>query len=1296
MEKTIKVLGINPKSTDELSTIPSEIIIRQELHEKLDDFPEWFVDYIIQSSTKSNEWERTQINKPVLNKDINITNLVPVLIKRLLSFCLPVIKIDFVSKSTVKDETVLESNIPLDAVNAEFVNYRIASNDLVKVVGLYVHMLEKNAIVPIYKNIFKHFREDADIRQISDSGLYSWIDANGAMLLLGPSSNKLSKSSKYVWDDLSIEGLESLTKDLYKMTLWGYRNATLMSRVYSSPLVDKSLTQFYEPLDFGRLSKFWDKEIIQHITMDKSVLNQIRRIFPIPKNKETDIMQLSSIYNLNSLVESIYLYGLSHPINVKRLQLLEGKLIQTSEVIAQKKVIFKSQLDMIYSNKYAKKLFDLPYDKLNVSQQTKIQKQLALLGEHKISQVVSKIFDEMRLAIINFYNDKSAIIQIKKKVESIFRTKTTVNDLYPLMKTSVTDPDSNSELGILCPHWVDYLDAILALRPRQQNKESTTTVYNISDARDPIVKKWGSDDSSRNDGRWCKTCGEKLQEIKDEAVDVNNQEFWSTDGEDNHIQQLLWSELQNSTKFLKFSSSQGDPFRIIDYLITTLTPYVKHVYLEIQKNKTLNENESKAYLSIYASMYVYSALAKLIIENPNMEWNIVVKKSRSGGGDQYLIYKDGDGVTGGRKDNKLIITQSYSIVLSIKRSLIDNIAGMSMEKFKALFLEIFNVVYGMDGISFNNVSDTFAETSNEPDSKYNYILGMNPIYHYAYQEAMLFSGKPVGYTDLLKILGTDTPRKWSLMNSTKKAETLPIYNHPTDKTKYEDIFNLDRMYEVDKFKTGSNKSGGKSQTRVVIAKTAPKKNNQGQLVTNNAFELYVDFFKDEIHKEYLHADSKPLMEYYDKIDQHRQKYEKPFDVAKYMKFLPHAVYNKPYNNTFKKVTLKEKSLSSTEKAKRIKSQAFNTFRTYCPFFLPKKQGHTYKTGNQVLLPHESELDYLKPAKCIKCGWGKLFIEEQPDVWYKKWSTKMIPKKTEVVNLFNRKNDIYKWDSSDKFPIWKVNTTAILKLSKISGLSNNFWDNLGFMENFEFDQIMTGKANPSKSISDDRIDQAEQRMLLDRTHKIDNHVMWVYTRLMNIKFFNNVNYEDTLNDPTVTEILKANKTKNLETNIKDPIPNYRSQLNWYYLNQPNIKTMNFAINQLSTILLYINGITEYKYLSSDFFKYCIQHIKATEMLTSKMNLGKYYANLMKANDSIFGDDAEVPNVDAIVGDYDSFHPNRDEDPNRNDESNNPEGKDTELGFNDNEIDDSDPFSYEHTSFDGLNDGGDDANQNNDDL
>jgi hypothetical protein len=1393
MEKTIKVLGINPKSTNESNIIPSEIIIRQELTEKLEDFPEWFIDYIIQKSTDSNVWDLPRINKPTLNLEGNLTNLVPVLIKRALSFSIPVIKLDFVSKGATKGDHILESNIALDAVNTEFVNYRIASNDLTNVVGLYIHMLEKNAVVPVYKNNFVHFRDDCDIKSIANSGLYGWVDDQGKLLLVGPSSNSKiysNMSSKYIWNDLTIKGLELLTKDMYKMVLWSYRNATIISRVYITPWVERSLREFDDKLNFDKLANFWSTEIIQHITMDKPVLDQLRRIFPIPKNKESDIMYLSSIYNLNSLVESIYMYGLSHPKNKDRLQLLEDTQNQINEVTAQRKMIFKIQLRMIYATKYAEKLFGLPYDKLNASQQSKIQKQLDTLDEYEISSILSKVFTEMRLVIINFYNDKSAIVQIKKKLESIFNTKTTINDMYPLKKTvnldTVNDEyddqyvggkgktktlpktktkigqkapiitktlktapavaplkdlkkstKTNTSIGILCPHWLEYIDAILSLKPQQQHKESTLTVYDVNDARDPIVKKWGADDAdyTRNEGRWCKTCGEKLQEITEESIATNNQEFWSSDNEDNHIQQIIWSELQNSIKFLKFSSSQEDPFRIVDYLITVLTPYLKNVYLEIQKNKTLNENESKAYLTIYASMYVYSALAKLIIENPNMNWNIVVKKSRNGGGETYLAYNDMNGsrytpyIGGGSKDNKLIITQAYSIVLSVKKSLIDNITGMSMEKFKALFLEIFNAVYSMDGITITKVTETFAETSKEPDNKYNYILGLNPIYHYAYQEAVLYSGKTVDYVDLMKIVGTDTPRKWSLMNSTKKAEILPIYKHPMEKDprsmiQYEDIFNLSRMYEVDKFETLADKAklidGGKAKAKIapkakaknrtVQAKTAPKKKTvqdkstvtTTNTVTNNAFELYVDFFKDEIYKEYLHADSKPLMVYYEKVELYRKNYEQVYDVMKYLKFLPPALYNKPYNNTFKQVNLKEKALSAADKATRKKSQAFSMFHKYCPFFLPKKQGHVYKSvSGKELLPHESELDYLKPSKCMKCGWEKLFIEDQPDTWYKKWTKKMLPKKNEIVNIFNRKDDTYKWENSDKFPIWKVNTMAILKLSKISGLSNNFWDNLGFMEEFEFEEITAGKKNPSKSISDDRLDKSEQSMLLDRIHKIDNHVMWIYIRLMNVKYFNSMTYEDTLNDPTLTEILKKNKSKNLEKNIKDPIPNYRSQLNWYYFNQPNIKTMNYVVNQLSTILLYIKELKEYKYLAIDFFKYCIQHIKISEQMMSKMNLGRYYANLMKQfkdmkdpEDSIFGDDADVPDTDAVVGDYDSVHPNRDEDPDRVDESSNPDGKDTDLGFKDTETDDADPFSYEHTSFDGLNQGGDDDVQTDD--
>jgi hypothetical protein len=1366
MEKTIKVLGIDPKSSNESNIIPSEIIIRQELSEKLEEFPEWFIDYIIIKSTDPAEWELQKIVNPVLNKSSNMTNLIPVLIKRILSFCMPIIKIDHKSKTNTSSDNILESNFALDAFNKEFVNYRIASNDLVNITGLYIHLLEDNALVPIYKNNYNHFRDDDNLKNIINTGLYGWVDSNKNLVLTGPSSNTKLYNSKgktlnqYIWDDLTIGGLNKLTIDLYKMVLWGYRNATIASRVYMCPLVDRPITKYFEIMNYNKLSKYWSREILHYISFDKTVIAQLKKIFPIPKNKELDLLYLSSIYNLNSIVEFIYMYGINHPKNKERIQLLEDKKHQIARVIDQRKQIYKSQLRMIYANKYSTKLFDLQYDELNNVQQSKIQKQLDTLNEYEISHILSKIFAEMRLSIINFYNDKSEITKVKKKLETIFNTKTTINDMYPLKKTTSVNTiereieggksvvkskkkpvvkskkksvkprqsilNLNTSIGILCPHWIEYINAILLLKPQQKHKNTTITIYDVNEARDLIVKKWGSENSEysrRNDGKWCKICGEKLQEINEEAVAVNNMEFWSSDDEDNHIKQTIWSTLQNSIKFLKFSSTQEDPFRLIDYLITVLTPYVKNVYLEISKNKSLNENESKSYLSIYTCMYVYSSLAKLIIENPNINWNIVVKK-RGGQtinqvyddchGTRYTPYNSVKKTGGATKDNKLIITQAYSIVLSLKKTLIDNITSMTLEKFRALFLEIFNAVYNIDGISIDKVTETFAETSNESANKYNYILGMNPIYHYAYQEAAIYSGKSVDYVDLLKIIGTDSPRKWSLMNTTKKAETIPIYNHPTtkyrDKTKlliYEDLFNLSHMYEVDKFQTvdveikGGKKTMLEKKKKAKLAKTAPKKkiikekSEQPTKSTNNPMELYLEFFKDEIYKEYLHSDSKPLMDYYNKVDEFRKDHEQIFDIMRYMRFMPHSVYNKAYNNKFKQVKYKEKVLSASEKAKRKKVQSFHVFNKYCPFYLPKKQSHVYKSNApKEFAAHETELDYLKPSKCIKCGWEKLYIEDQPDVWYKKWSKKMLLKKSENVTIFNRKNDTYKWENNDKFTIWKVNTSAILKLTKISGLSNNFWDNLGFMEDFDFDEITSGKKNPSKAISDDRLDQDEQRRLLDIVHKIDNHVMWIYTRLMNIKYFNSMSYVDTLNDPGLTEILKKNKSKGLEKNIKDPIPNYRRQLNWYYFNQPNIKTMNFVVNQLSTILLYIKELKEYKYLANDFFKYCIQHIKTSELLMSKLNRGRYYANLAKQfkdmndpNDDIFGDDAAVPDNEANFGDYDNESKPNNEDAPESDMN------DSELGTGE-DGESSDPFSFEHAGFDSLNDGSDDAIQSDD--
>lgn len=1432
MEKTIKVLSIDPKSTNVNNIIPSEIIIKQEFNEKLTDIPEWFTDFIIKKSMGSNPWEIAKLDKPILNKSTNHTNLIPVLIKRLISYCIPIIKADFVSKSR-DGENIVESNISLGALNKEFANYRIASNDLTNIVGLYLHILENNALTPIYEGDYNKFRDiekvGESIASVANSGRYTWVDTNNHIVLLGPSSNSNIYSSakaattrltKFVWDDMSMKGLDNLTRDLYKMIQWSYRNISLLSKIHLIPLSigseerEKNRSLQFKELDSTKLKKFWNNELSYYIDIssNKNALEVLNNIFPISNKLSYDILQLSHMYGLSSVVESIYLYGLNNPKVKDSIDLLIESNTQHKEIISQRKQIFQNTLNLIYMNKYSHKLFQLPYVELSSSQQDRIKKQMDSLDKYDISNTVSKIFTNMRIVITNFYNNKNPIITLKQELEKIFNLKSLINKLHPIKKSiklsdveeivkrieggkaskpkpkaksnpkliaikaiktktettksktttvtkkptkskptkskptktatitkkpSKTDESKtvtnktkpvepvelihiNTDIGILCPHWIEYLDFIINMKPKvissSGKKDVITGTYDISEAKRFISNKWGMEntDYSSNEGRWCKTCGEKLQEIAEQDISVANVEHWQSDDEDNHIKQSLWGELQNSVKFIKFTNSSNDPFKIIDYLINALTPYLKNVYLEIQKNRSLNENESKLYLSIYSSMYIYASLAKLIIENTGMNWNVKFKKSRkTGGGSTNTTDSDTDNyiVTGGR-DNKKIITEAYYIIYSIKKVYIENIPNLTTEKFKSLFMEVFNTIYNIDEISFKKSDEMEADTADELGKRYNYLLGMTPVYHYAYKEAVLYSGKSVDYTDLNKILGTDTPKKWVSLTIKERAMSIPIYKHPPIETglaDYTKIFNMSGIYGGKAKKVAAKKVIKKTKPpavakkQILIATTVVKKEKPTAVdkldtkptrlviteVTNNPFELYLDFYKDDIYKEYLTDESEPLNLYYQKLDLFRKKHEQVYDVMKYLKFMPQSAQIISYNRVFKDIQYKKIVITAAEKQKLKKNQAFDLFQKFCPYFLPKKRSHVY-TGTQSSADG-NEFDNIKKPKCVKCGWEKLYIKNQPDSWYKKWNKKMISKTTKTITVFEDK-DITKWDLDKKFPVWKISTIGIMKLSKISGISTNFWENLGLMEDFYIDDIVSGKKNPHKAIADDRLDQSEQGTILDRINKVDSHIMWIYTRLLNIKYYSSMNFNDLTSDPIVLEILKKGKTKNLEKNINSPIPNYKDQLAWYMYNQPYIKTLNFTINQLSNLLVYIKELKEYKYISREFFKYCIDHIKSSELLMSKVNLAKYYATISKEEDpngELFTDDAAVGNQDENFAEYDMVNIDKSEDPDMVDTSEDPEGRDTDLGFQDVETDNLSPFDLENAGFDNLNDGADDT-------
>jgi hypothetical protein len=917
--------------------------------------------------------------------------------------------------------------------------------------------------------------------------------------------------------------------------------------------------------------------------------------------------KLTDEFSNNFLFHTFNIFNIFNKINILGVNNTQiKKLFQT--VILQnefklinadyKKIKFKKMLEYakkksIAINKFniyklhdlstpQKKIVDLEYDKLE-----------------KLYSTRTKYIDDFNVVNGLFWaidNNYTRIIKEKlTEVEKLVKVPKNIDDpkIDELLKNS-------KNISLICPHVISKAQKLL--------EKYKTEVTKYGKIREHIIDKFSLPVNSH--GYFCRICGELLAESDAEEIskyvagkrvsfvvefDTLKSQIW---GETAHI-------LLSYVKFKDQINMKG----LINSITESLRDEMGSIKNNLSKIKSNNKDGINNLMKIYITIYIFATVANMINNNYG-KITYKMRFGKSGGNAKNDKDSDKSPLISYGEDNKSqrksprkspnkstlisymggeqkidkvriknIIKNTLLILMKILNVIINNVSNIDTDSIKPILLKAYKYSSGLKKSS--NINDNGQKDL--PDFKkdlvYEYVQYVKNLDNYYKNKAK--TKKEFSVSDVLG-------KSFSDINKSDKSLyafiNIPSLWNKSENSSYKYSSFLKSMEYVQNQLYNKN--------AVPMGPEISDHTKKYKFLQKNDYDRLQQHYSDTLRplnnvriNDYMPAHVNDFNIKKFKIEKYfdNNGIKHKFDIYVYQKINNKGVYigsKKEYNKKditdmltnsskkyeeFKDIFIVDqrcsicKNLLSQVKNKginKILNQISNIdiFFKYYENRCPKGELHDFYINK----------DTKKENYCQKCNITKNIIDKKDKKYYnthlKKYETEQKTK-----NLIE-KNNIKKLTISHviktsikKFPIWKINNKPILEYSRTFNIKYNIIINLGLSIGINYSLIENEKINPHIDINNDAI--------ITRNLKLYEYYLQIVRKYYLIK-----NYE-IISNPQIElkTILNKNTTRNLY-NILPCLDNSFSEMYKYYKsNESGINLSNFLLSNLTSLILDINNI-----------------------------------------------------------------------------------------------------------------------------
>jgi hypothetical protein len=917
----------------------------------------------------------------------------------------------------------------------------------------------------------------------------------------------------------------------------------------------------------------------------------------------------NSNYSNDFIFDNMGIFNDINKINMGVLnsdQLLKNNEIKKKaqqDIINFNKLKFKKQLE------YAKKQA-ISLGKFGICQLNKLTpNQLNIVETHydKMENFYISIkkhsgdFSVINALIWSMDNGTNDMIQ--KNLNNVIKL---IKNLPKKLNNSKEMLKNKENVNLICPHVIDKAKLLI--------KTYKNDIKKAGVVRETLISSYALVNTA--DGYFCKICGELIADSDDYRVTkyVSGKYIGEVQQFDRVRSQIWKNTARIITTYVKFK--QPPKLKgIIQSITDVLRDEIGAIEINLLKIKSNNRDNIDDLLSIYIVTYIMAILSHMIYKNyGKITFSVRPKLTLGGRADVKNILSN-------------IINNALFLILRIKNTTINQVASINPDSIKPILIKAYKWASVLDSKISSDLPTQFKNKS---------LLVGDPIYKYILYIHTLKHDDNAKHT-IKFILGR---------TAEKIKEDAKLY----DKGIYETIVMPDKWgnteetnYKYDSFLQVMTYIKNKMYNHIAVPYSSTltthydkykhlqtieerllQKKKLDNLGPNNA--TYVDNSISKRLNSFLPSDIK-IENYYDnngiphKFDVYvyRSVDKNGLLFGKTMEYTKHDITNwlmshdinklKKFKSMYivdKRCTVcntlksKTKNISVVESIK--KKADIKNFYEYYENKCPKGELHNFTVVKG------------KPSICSKCGITNKILDDLDLHYYNKYlplyiklnAIKSNLEKKLFYQLINKKQSSVK--ALLQFPKWKINNTKILELTRLYKLSYNTFVNLGLTNDYDYNDIETGKINPSVV--------STTSFIKLRNLRLYDYYMYILKIFLLIK-----NNEHVKKLPFELDIImKKNRITNLGDKLNVPesiIPVYE-----YYRNTIDTTLLsNFLLHSISDLILTMlkNMKSIDMSIGPEIVKYILHEITNSEKLFSKPDMTKFIKKMSKDKDDTLDSD-----------------------------------------------------------------------------
>jgi len=570
-------------------------------------------------------------NRYVYPQDVVLTNLDESNIKLLLQYCLPVCESNPSFPQSKHPYIGINTNIDMIVIDKSRKKYRVSAGTSFQIIGIYTQF---------YDDMF-NFVSSVSNAQL-DQSPYTWPDDVYNVNSRGPANSIVpwNKSGSIIF--IKNIPYQELINDINLGIRHLYANLSL-SRL--NHIKSNKYTQ----------QKFLPMKIVKTHHQKKYMGDDIAKLFGLDKQSiPIDIYYQVGLFGWWNLLDKSALNGTKLNKNIPRMI---NAPLTFYKYLGSK---YKNELKIARLNKLVRlSNFDGKYEDLTPDLVKIIDNKYALMTFKvgvKFDVLSLNAISLLRQAIDNVHRTKGDVIEQLKNVTKLFNIKKT-------QLTSMYAPKKYPKQKILCPHFIDHANKIIA---SDITPSGEVDAYKI---RLVISKTWALE-SKVHYNYFCKICGELILVEDMEFVNIHGttSESYSEVTRDNSWR-YIYSETMQMLNLVK-SGKKINNKKFARKISDILAPQLEIVKDILQKVKTMSIMDIYGEIQLASVIYIFAIMSHYINTNPKLfSWDVKIKGSKDKKGKK------------GKASSPLTI--AYALLLTTKDYLIKNHTAGIREKIRS-------------------------------------------------------------------------------------------------------------------------------------------------------------------------------------------------------------------------------------------------------------------------------------------------------------------------------------------------------------------------------------------------------------------------------------------------------------------------------------------------------------------------------------------------------------------------------------------------------------------------------------